>query len=179
MRRVYVVRHGETQWNREGRYQGQRESELSELGRRQADALAVDLSSSDAGRVVASPLARCTQTAAAIARALHLRVQTDPRLIEIAHGTWEGRLRSEIERDEPQRMREWREDPQLVRFEGGESLGDVDTRWRRFAASLPGDTNAIVVTHDVVVRLAILNAMRAPLADLWKPRVENGGYALF
>lgn len=176
---VYLARHGETDWNRAGRYQGQRESHLTPLGESQAQALAGALAASGATRVVSSPLQRCVQTAAPIARRLSVAVETDVRLLEIAHGRWEGRLRDEVERDDAARMEAWRHRPQTVTFEEGESLAAVDARWRGFADELPGNNDVVVVTHDVVVRLAILDAENRPLSELWKPRVENGGYALF
>jgi broad specificity phosphatase PhoE len=175
---VYIARHGETEWNRAARYQGRRESRLTALGCRQAAALAAALATSGAARVIASPLGRCTGTAGPIAEALELAVETDARLVEIAHGTWEGRFREEIERTDAARMRDWRQMPQSVQFEGGESLAEVDARWRRFAASLDGKNDVVVITHDVLVRLAVLASTGRPLADLWKPRVRNGGYAV-
>jgi broad specificity phosphatase PhoE len=178
--RVYVARHGETDWNYQGRYQGQRdESSLTELGLRQAHALARALVESGAARVIASPLQRCVQTARPIAESLGAKLETDGRLLEIAHGTWEARLREEIERTDHSRMRAWMEAPQTVSFDGGESLLDVDRRWRAFADSLAGDNDVVVVTHDVLVRLAILAATHRRTAELWQPRVRNGAYALF
>ncbi len=177
--RLYVARHGETDWNYEGRYQGQRESVLTGLGQQQAQALAFELSASRAVRVVASPLKRCVETARPVADRLKTAIETDGRLLEIAHGTWEGRLREEIERVDGERMRAWREAPETVSFPGGESLAEVDRRWRAFADSLAGENDVVVVTHDVLVRLAILAAMGRRTADLWQPRVRNGGYALF
>lgn len=177
--RLYVARHGETDWNHEGRYQGQRESVLTDLGRRQAQALAAELARSGACRVVASPLQRCVETARPIADRLHAVFETDTRLLEIAHGTWEGRLRDEIERDDGERMRAWRDAPDTVTFAGGESLADVDRRWRAFADSLTGENDVVVVTHDVLVRLAILAATGRRTSELWQPCVRNGGYAAF
>ena len=175
---LYVARHGESDWNHEGRYQGQRESSLTALGLRQARALAGALAHSGAARVIASPLRRCTETARPLAESLGAFLETDGRLLEIAHGTWEGRLRDEIEREDGPRMLAWRHAPQTVTFEGGESLADVDRRWREFASSLSGEKDAIVVTHDVLVRLAVLEATGRGLAELWQPRVRNGGYAV-
>jgi phosphoserine phosphatase len=176
---IIVARHGETDWNREGRYQGQRESRLTQTGVAQANALAEALAVERVTRVIASPLARCVESAQPLARALGVAVETDPNLLEIAHGTWEGRLRAEIELDDPPTIRLWREHPQLVQFEGGESLHDVAHRWRAFVDQL-GDADAVaVVTHDVVVRIALLAAMQRPLAELWEPRVVNGGFARF
>jgi probable phosphoglycerate mutase len=177
---IYVARHGETDWNREGRYQGQRESQLTDLGIAQAGFLAAGLAKeAPIRRVIASPLARCVETARPIAEIFGVSIETDPDLIEIAHGTWEGRLRTEIERDDPEMMRAWRETPNVVRFEGGESLADVDRRWRAFLHRLGDADRTVIVTHDVIVRLAILAATGRGLAQLWEPRVVNAGYARF
>jgi phosphoserine phosphatase len=177
--RVYVARHGETTWNLAGRYQGRRESELSPLGVRQARALADAMERERIGRIVSSPMLRCTATAQPVADRLNVPVETDERLIEIAHGTWEGRLRDEIAADDRVRYRAWREDPARVRFDGGESLGQVLERWRGFAASFRPASPALVVTHDAVVRVALLDATGRGLDAFWAARVENGAYAVF
>ncbi|HTD33839.1 MAG TPA: histidine phosphatase family protein [Candidatus Elarobacter sp.] len=177
--RVYVARHGETTWNLAGRYQGRLESELTPLGTRQARALASAMLEAGVERIVSSPLRRCTETARPAAELLHVPVETDERLIEIAHGTWEGRLRDEIAANDRDRYRAWREDPVNVRFERGESLGDVLARWRDFAASFRASAPALVVTHDAVVRVAILAATGRGLDAFWNARVENGAYAEF
>jgi len=176
---IYVARHGETDWNREGRYQGRRESSLTETGMAQARALAVALAEHPVTRVIASPLARCVETARPLAQRLGLEVEIDGDLIEIAHGTWEGRLRGSIEREEPAEMRTWREHPDRIHFSGGESLSQVNDRWLAFAERLGDADDVAIVTHDVVVRVAILDGTGAPLAELWKPRVVNGAYAVF
>lgn len=176
---IYVARHGETDWNREGRYQGQRESHLTDTGRAQAQALAGALAGAGITRVISSPLGRCVETARPLAERLQLPIETDRDLIEIAHGVWEGRLRSELQREDAARMTAWKSHPTSVRFEGGESLADVDARWRRFMLRLGDADHVAIVTHDVVVRLAIVDAQERPLDDLWKPRVVNGGYAEF
>jgi phosphoserine phosphatase len=175
---LYVARHGETEWNREGRYQGRRESSLTQTGIAQARVLAQALAAHPIARVIASPLRRCVDTARRLAALRGLNVETDDRLIEIAHGDWEGRLRVEIEQNEAATMRRWRAQPELVHFKGGESLDEVRSRWRSFIESLGGGAELAVVTHDVLVRLAILDATRRPLSELWKPRVVNGGYAV-
>ncbi|HTX60035.1 MAG TPA: histidine phosphatase family protein [Verrucomicrobiae bacterium] len=175
---AFVARHGETQWNLEGRYQGRLESELSPLGRRQAEALARALAGKPIRRVYTSPLARCAQTARPLAIALGVPLETDPLLLEIGHGSWEGRLRDEIAADEPELLRAWREAPQTVRFRGGESLEEVRERWRRFASKLP-DEDVAVVTHDVLVRVAILEGSDRSLSRFWEPRVRNGAFARF
>ena len=177
--RVYVARHGETTWNLAGRYQGRLESELSPLGARQALVLADAMEAAGISRVVSSPLWRCTATAQATAERAGVPVETDDRLIEIAHGTWEGRLRDEIAANDPARYRAWREDPAHVQFENGESIADVLARWRDFVASFAPAAPALVVTHDAVVRVALVDSTARGLEDFWTTRVENGAYAVF
>jgi probable phosphoglycerate mutase len=177
--RVYLARHGETTWNLAGRYQGRRETALTSLGMQQAFALAAPMDEARIGRIISSPLLRCTATARPTAERLNLRIETDDRLIEIAHGTWEGRLRDEIAANDPVRYSAWRNDPANVVFEGGESTHDVLARWRAFAASFVPAVPALVVTHDAVVRAALVDASGRDLDDFWAMNVENGAFAVF
>jgi len=183
---VYVARHGETTWNLAGRYQGRLESDLSDLGIGQAQALAGYFADRLAAgepvptRILSSPLRRCIETAAFTAALLGIAVETDARLIEIAHGTWEGRYRDEIAANDPPRYDAWRNDPEEVAFEGGESLGDVRARWHDFAGTLEETKkDLLVVTHDAIARVAVLGATRRPLRDFWKVHVENGAFARY
>lgn len=175
--RVYVARHGETTWNLAGRYQGRRESALTSLGFRQARALAGALEGAHIGRVVSSPLLRCTATAHPAAERFGLPIATDDRLIEIGHGAWEGRLRDELAANDPQRYRRWREAPASVAFEGGESVGAVLERWRDFARDLQPKTATLVLTHDAVARVALCAAQGLGLDAFWHVRAANGAYA--
>jgi len=178
---VYVARHGETTWNKIGRYQGRRESGLSALGMQQGFALgnAFTALTPRVGRVVSSPLLRTSATAGFVAERLGLPVEHDDRLLEIAHGTWEGRMRDELTANDPERMRAWKEAPASISFEGGETLADVATRWNDFARTFDARVPALIVTHDAVVRVAILAAQNRALDDLWRVDVENAGYAVF
>lgn len=177
--RVYVARHGETTWNLAGRYQGRRESALTALGMQQAYALADAAVAGGIERIVSSPLLRCSATAQPSAERLNLRVAHDDRVIEIAHGTWEGRLRDEIAKNDPVRYDTWRHDPAHVAFDGGETLTQVRERWRAFAAALLPSVPTLVATHDAVVRVALLDGLGRELDGFWEPDVENGAYAVF
>jgi len=181
---IFLARHGETTWNLAGRYQGRRESGLSALGVRQSMALGEYFyrrmlrGDSVPIRAIASPLLRCTATAGFACANLGIPIDTDARLIEIAHGTWEGRERDELARNDPERYRMWREDPAHVAFEGGESLVDVLARWRSFEPVLgERDDDVLVVTHDAVVRTALLSAAGRGLEEFWRPQVENAAFA--
>jgi phosphoserine phosphatase len=177
--RVYVARHGETPGNRPGRYQGRRWSELSPHGAAHANPHAQAAAREGVRRMLSSPLRGCIATARPAAERAGVPVEIDARLIEIAHGTWEGRLRDEIAANDPLRYRAWREDPAHVAFEGGETIADVLSRWRAFAASFAPDVPALIVTHDAVVRVALCDARGGDLRTFWDVRVQNGGYAVF
>jgi len=177
---VLVARHGETTWNKEGRYQGRQQSPLSELGIRQANALANAMATFEPRieRIVSSPLIRCSQTAQFSAERLGLEVQIDDRLIEIGHGDWENRLRDEIMSSEPQNWYLWKNEPSKITFSSGDSMHKVVERWKSFASTIP-NVPTLVVTHDAVVRSAIVLAQGLTIDDMWKIPMENAAYAKF
>ena len=133
MSNVFLARHGETTWNAAGRYQGRLESELSLKGIAQAQALARSMQDYAIGRVISSPLKRCLETAAPTAHLFRQALEEEPLLLEIAHGLWEGRYRDELAQNDPERYRQWRNEPHVVSFEGGESVVEVLRRWEVFA----------------------------------------------
>jgi broad specificity phosphatase PhoE len=92
---LLLVRHGETDWNRDGRWQGHSDTELNDAGRDQARRLAAELDGVDV--VYSSDLARARETAEILAEPLGLEVQLDPRLRERGFGAWEGKTSAEIE----------------------------------------------------------------------------------
>lgn len=96
MTRIILVRHGETTWNVEGRYQGQEDTPLSERGLEQGRLLAEGLKNIPLDRAISSPLQRSFKTCQFCADLHDLSVSADERLSEINHGSWEGRLASEI-----------------------------------------------------------------------------------
>src|SRR3989337_2728452 len=101
--RLILVRHGESEWNRIGRYQGQADAPLSDLGLRQADALANRLRHEQIDAIYTSPLQRARKTAEAIAR-FHPEIPftEDPGLHEIHHGEWQGLLAHEVREKYPE-----------------------------------------------------------------------------
>jgi phosphoserine phosphatase len=177
--KLYIARHAETTWNLAGRYQGRRESALSARGVQQGIALAGAMAAAmpPPARIITSPMQRTRATAAFTAERLNLPLENDDALIEIAHGTWEGRLRDEIAANDPGRYATGRERPADVAFEEGESLRDVAARWRRFRASVAIGAPTLLVTHDAIVRAALLDITGRPLGDFWSIRVENAAYA--
>jgi probable phosphoglycerate mutase len=173
--RILLARHGETQWNVEGRSQGQTfDIPLSATGRAQAQALGSRLADLPIARAVASPLLRARATAELALGDRAGLLTLDPRLMEISHGLWEGRLADEIRADFPEVHKAWRETPQLVTLPGGESLKAVATRaWAALqqACRDVGATEAVlVVTHDAVNRVLLARILGLELARVWSFR---------
>lgn len=172
--RILLARHGETPWNAEGRYQGQEDIPLSPVGEAQAAALGVRLRDVAISRAVASPLSRARRTAEIALGPRAALLATDPGLMEIAHGEWEGLLAGEIRERDGDRLRAWRETPHEVLMPGGESLEQVlDRAWPAFSRACEGlgaDDTLLVVAHDAVNRVLLCRVLGLPLARLWRFR---------
>lgn len=126
---LLVARHGETDDNREPlRFQGWRDTPLNDTGRRQAVELAERMADQGLVTLWSSDLSRARETAEAVGRRLGLEVRLDPRLREANRGRWEGRLFSEVEREEPELFAAWMRAGKDWRFPGGESLLEQQQR---------------------------------------------------
>jgi len=170
--RILLARHGETPWNAEGRYQGQEDIPLSSVGEKQARLLGERLHDTHIDRAVCSPLGRAYRTAQlALGEMRAPMLTTDKGLMEIAHGTWEGLLASEIRERDPDLLREWRESPDTVQMPGGESLHQVFVRaWQAFAWACEGlgpQDTLLVVAHDAVNRVILCHVLGIPFSRLW------------
>ncbi|MEO6031458.1 MAG: histidine phosphatase family protein [Burkholderiaceae bacterium] len=169
--KILLARHGETSWNAEGRYQGQADIALSATGETQARALGERLRGVAITRAVASPLSRARLTAELALGERAGMLTLDPGLSEIAHGTWEGLLASEIHQRDPDRLHAWRHAPHEVLMPEGESLQHVfDRAWpalARAADGLAADDTLLVVAHDAVNRVLLCHVLGIPFGRLW------------
>ncbi|MGJ4730573.1 histidine phosphatase family protein [Luteimonas sp. SDU101] len=170
--RILLARHGETPWNAEGRYQGQEDIPLSPVGEQQARLLGERLHDVRIDKAVSSPLTRAYHTAQfALGEARAPMLTTEMGFMEIAHGTWEGLLASEIAASDPDRLRAWRDAPDSVQMPGGESLKQVFRRsWEALQWSTEGlgrDDTLLVVAHDAVNRVLLCHVLGIPLSRLW------------
>jgi probable phosphoglycerate mutase len=175
---ILLVRHGETAWNREGRYQGRTDIPLSPDGERQVAGLGARLAHLPIAIAVASPLSRASTTARAILAASTNppALEFDEGLLEISHGQWEGKLATDAELSHAEMFGTWksRPDRDVPAGPDAETLGDVEARaWpvlervcARLAA-LPPDATALVAAHDAVNRVLICRVLGLPLARVW------------
>ena len=168
--RLLLLRHGETAWNREPRYQGWTDTPLSAEGLLQAEAAARELKEHAFAAVYASPLQRARDTAVAIAAPHGLEVETDPAFKELGFGQWEGLTLDEARAGFPAVYDGWAKTPHLLSPPGGESLAQARERvlagLERLRAGHP-DEIVCLVAHGIPVRILILEVLGLPLERIW------------
>jgi broad specificity phosphatase PhoE len=135
---LLLARHGETDWNRQLRIQGSSDIELNDLGRRQAQSLAQELTDVELDAIYSSDLARARQTAEAVAATHALEVTFDPRLRERSFGSWEGLTREDIDELPPGSRHDGESDEEVRK----RVLAAID----EIAAAHPGE-QVLVVSH--------------------------------
>ena len=175
--RIYLVRHGETDWNRAGRLQGRIDTPLNPVGRQQARRLADWFARHRISHVMTSPLTRARHTAAAIARSSGCGFSIDAALIELDHGSWAGRTVMDIAHTFPDAVSEGQLHAESVDASGGESIDVAYARasrvLRRLLAVSPGGS-MVVVGHGITNALLICVATGQPSRQFDAYRQPNG-----
>ena len=169
---VYLARHGETAYNREGRFQGQQQVPLNDTGRAQAAELAERALAYGFRALWCSPLLRARETADVVAARLGLEPVEDPRLMETDAGDWTDRTFADVRAEAPQLFDAFASADPGFAFPGGESFSEQEVRveaalMRVQAGALP----TLVVCHGMVIRAALYT--RAKDGQLPFQRVPN------
>lgn len=175
--RLFLVRHGETAWNREDRVQGFRDVELNALGRRQAEAIASSFRDEDVQAVYSSPLRRALETARLIAEAHGLRVVTDDRLKELNQGVLEGLTYEMMRAKYGDLLKEWREKPATLKMPEGESMEELQARCWDLVQKLPQEHpngTVVVVSHGFAIRSVLCKVIGLDLNNFRRLRQSVG-----
>lgn len=178
--RLILVRHGETNWNQQGRFQGQIDIPLNDNGRAQASAARDFLSGIHLDQAHSSSMSRPKETAEIILEAhQQIPISITDGLMEIGHGLWEGKLESEIQSGWPELLESWKLAPETVQMPEGETIQDVWDRsvnsWNRIADNLNANQTALVVAHDAVNKTILCHLLGLSPADIWMVKQGNGG----
>ncbi len=164
-------RHGRTAWNAGGRFQGQLDPPLDEVGRAQADAAAVVLAGAGVTHILTSDLQRARDTAGALARVTGLPPVAAPALREIHLGGWQGLSRGEVARMFPDEYMAW-ETGEDVRRGGGETYAEVGLRAveaiHAMLPAMPGHGVLVAVTHGGTARAVIGTMLDIDTASWWR-----------
>ena len=178
-----MVRHGETDLNRDRRFRGMSEAPLNEQGRLESKGAARMLSNRGITSVYTSPVRRAAETAEIIAGEIGAGVVINDGLIDIDYGEWQGLTVDEVQGKFGREMLEsWMQDPGRFAFPGGESMQDVHSRLEPTLLGIvrenPGG-NVTAVSHLAVLKVCFTVMMGVELGWFWKLGLENGSVGLF
>ena len=166
--KFFVVRHGETDWNKLGRFQGHTDISLNDRGLSQARETAV--ASEDWGytAIYSSPLVRTVQVAEEIAKVTPMLVSQEPGLKELSLGDLEGVTGEEMRNDWPALFAAWRTEPEKMSMPNGESLGELrDRTWKvilDIEQKPSSDDSIVVISHNFAIRSIVNELLGMPLA---------------
>ncbi|HEY9807636.1 MAG TPA: histidine phosphatase family protein [Candidatus Obscuribacterales bacterium] len=184
--RLLLVRHGETEWNRQKRFQGQIDVPLNDNGREQARQAAEFLRSVSIDVAVSSSMQRPKETAEIILQ--HhpgVELKLEDELQEISHGLWEGKLESEIEAEFPGELQRWQATPEAVQMPEGENLQQVWDRaiaaWYAIvetAAASDSPQTVMVVAHDAINKAILCHVVGLGPENFWNFKQGNGAVSV-
>ena len=180
--RIYLVRHGETDLNRDKRFRGHSDAPLNEDGVLQAAGAARILKLAGISNVYTSPIRRAVETATAIAVITGARMETDDDFVDIDYGEWQGLTVEEVGERNGAEIEAWRNDPGSFTFPGGDSIAAVRERLGpAFERVLRREHEGpiAVVSHLAVLKLCFTVLMDVGAGYFWRVTLDNGAVSLF
>jgi probable phosphoglycerate mutase len=180
--RLLLVRHGETDWNHQKRFQGQIDVPLNQRGRQQAQQVAEFLRQISIDLAFSSSMSRSRETAEIIlSHHSHVPLELQNDLKEISHGIWEGKLESEVKLMYPEQYQQWQEAPATVQKPEGENLPQVWKRaiscWQNIVALAAepaiGFKTVLVVAHEGINKAILCHVSGLGPEHFWKFRQDN------
>ncbi|MBO6178378.1 MAG: alpha-ribazole phosphatase [Selenomonadaceae bacterium] len=176
MTKVVLIRHGETEWNLLGKYQGQTDIALTDKGREQAKLLAKHFPVKELHAVYSSDLSRAMETAGFVAEKFSLKVRPEPSFREMNFGEWEGLTHKEIATRWEEGLNNFITRPDILKVPNGENFQVLQKRAVKRLYELvekhDGETVAITA-HGGVLRTILAAALEMPLKNLWRLRLFN------
>nr|WP_075487765.1 histidine phosphatase family protein [Prochlorococcus marinus] len=181
--RIFLIRHGETNWNKEGRFQGQIDIPLNENGKDQARKTFEYLRKIPFNKAFSSSMHRPYETAKIILQNREdLKIERIDSLVEISHGLWEGKLETEIREKWPALLKNWHDKPEEVKMPEGESIKDVSKRsveaFDKICLSQKDNDLCLLVAHDAVNKTLICNILGINYSNIWMIKQGNGGITI-
>ena len=181
--RLLLVRHGETEWNRQKRFQGQIDVPLNNNGHAQARRASEFLANVKIDKAFSSPMLRPKDTALEIlSKHPDIKLELFEELKEISHGLWEGKFEHEIEAEFAGQLDIWQSQPETVQMPEGENLQQVWDRiaiiWQKIVESVPAGETALVVAHDAVNKAILCLLFDFTPEQFWVFKQGNGGVSV-
>lgn len=184
-KRIYLVRHGETEMNRLGVFRGRFEVDLNERGRKQAAEIANALKGEGIELLYSGPLRRTRETAEIIGRTLGVEYLIDQGFNNINLGQWQGVSKDVVKRDYPEMWTQWQTAPEDLLVPGGETVEDLKRRaYARMLEIVKGSGRPQVsvlgiVTHRSVMKGLAAAFLNVPPPYFWKFYIDNAAYSVF
>lgn len=181
MTRIYLVRHGQTEWNKISKVQGRTDIELSETGVLQAKLLAKRLIREDIDIIYSSSLKRALRTAEIIAEYKECSIERSDTYQEICLGPWEGMTINEIKERYTEHYRVYREDPANFSLPGAETFMDLSERTYNSIAEIVeknSGRNILVVSHGTAIKAAIIRILGIDIKNYTKFRIDNASVSV-
>ena len=181
--RIFLIRHGETDWNKEGRFQGQIDIPLNKNGKDQAKKTYEYLKEINFNKAFSSSMKRPYETAQIILQKNQdLKILKLDSIAEISHGLWEGKLESEIKKEWPNLLKDWHNKPEDVTMPEGESIKDVSERsvkaFEDICLTQEDNDITLLVAHDAVNKTLICNLLGIDCSKIWMIKQGNGGITI-
>ena len=181
--RIFLIRHGETNWNKEGRFQGQINVPLNCNGKDQAKKASKFLSEIKFNKAYSSSMDRPYETAQIILKDKpDIKITKIDNLVEISHGLWEGKLENEIKEHWPKLLKNWHEKPEEVKMPKGECIEEVSERsikaWEEICLTQKNKDLTLLVAHDAVNKTLICNILGINFSNIWMIKQGNGGITI-
>jgi alpha-ribazole phosphatase len=173
---IILVRHGETFWNQESRFQGSADVKLNPAGIEQAKKLSDRFRDAELDMIYASDLQRALITAQTVAQYHELEVNELADLREADFGEWEGMTFDQIKEEDGDMLDAWLKDPVTVRAPGGEKFEDVQTRAFRALNEIKEEherSKVLVVAHGGTIRALLTDLLGMPLSNFWRIQQDN------
>lgn len=173
---IYIVRHGQTEWNLLGKTQGHGNSDLTPKGIEQAELLADSMTKYPIDYIYSSDLGRAYQTAEIIGNKLNIEVEQTEALREMNFGTWEGRIIKDIIEEDPELYKMWRNEPHLAKIPQGETLSQIKERTDAFIKEINekyDGKHIVLVTHSLCARIMLLSFLDSDVKNIYRINQAN------
>lgn len=172
--RIFLARHGQTEWNGQKRVQGHTDVHLDVVGKAQVEQLAESLRSQGIERIVSSDLRRAAESAEAVSKAVDVPVEYEPRLRERSYGEWEGFSYQEFSKEIAALAKKEKKPADLIAPPGGESFREMSARIKPVVHAIIGkNRSCLIVGHGGTCSLALCHLMKIPPEIDRKFRFDN------
>ncbi len=176
MTNLYIVRHGQTEWNIQGKIQGHKNANLTEDGLKQGDKVAERMASEKIDIIYSSDLDRARITAEKISKTTGAKLIVTEELREMNFGVWEGEFFKDVKVSDPDGYMKWMKEPENLNIAEGETLEILEKRMEKVINKIVAENegkNIVIVSHGTALKTLILHLLKMPLTNYKNLAMDN------